>query len=336
MTEQGKNSAYIRAREFKNKYEGIIPDDDDLSFESSRIPSLVKTFSSPKRRSSVSLFMRLKGLFPNSEIFKGINLDSFNVTEFMQKTFKTEYPDDYMFNILENQMCQKIIEEKFNKSRDFKAIELNAKKMFTIFHENFTHFYDSLPQDMHIYIKIFYIVDYLERFMEAKSELNEEEQKLKELFNRYYNLILETTAFEPSLTRLFTSIIYSEIIKNFEYKLKNNDETTLLLFSAHDITISAFIHSLNANYESLNYNFNDELNFILYELDEEYYISIKFNNQELELNFCENKKICEYEKFKEFVNEYIFSKDDLIKFCMGDINILSKKEEIKSQEKSDF
>ncbi len=315
------NSAYQKGREFRNKFYGLLPDEEDPSID---IKSIVKSFCSRKRRNQVSLFMRMKGLFQNSNLFQNIDVYNLNtsITEFLRKNFDTQFPNDYMFNALENTKCRQIIEERFNKSKNIENIHTMVKKITGMHSYEFDQYFLSLPNEMHTYIKVFYVADYLERYMENRVDISESEYRLKEFLSSYYKLIVDSTADEPSLNRLFTSKIYLEILNSFENKINGKDNKMLILFSSHDVTMSAFIHSLKANAKDFNYDFNDEINFVLYEFEEEFFVSIKYNNEELKLNFCEGKKICEYLKFKEFVENIIIPEEDLRKFCDGSIKTL--------------
>jgi hypothetical protein len=321
LTESGINSAYFKGRDFMNKNYGLLADvnEEDIN----KIKSEVKAFCSKKRRNIVTLFMRLKGMFPNLKVFKDVSLDEASLRKFLQENFNTEFPNDLMFNLLENLKCRSRIEKTLKETNKLEKIQEFVSRLVDSHRDVFYLYFESLPKDMHLYVKVFYVADYIERYMENQVEIGENEFKLKELLSDYYKLIVDTTASEPSLFRLFTSKIYSEIFREFEAKVNKNNTNKLVLFSAHDVTMSAFIHSIQANVKNFDFDFNDEINFVLYEIEEEYYISIKYNNQEIPLKICGGEKICEYEHFRNFLIDSISKDEDLENFCEGKLDLLT-------------
>jgi hypothetical protein len=270
--------------------------------------------------------MRLKGIYPNLKIFKNISLDEENLRNFLSKNFNTEFPNDLMFNVLENLKCRAKIEKVLTDSHSLEKIKDRVLRMADAHRDIFWGYFTELPKDMHIYLKVFYVADYLERHMENRVEIKDNEQDLKDLLTNYYKLIVDTTAEDPSIFRLFTTKIYEQILSEFEAKVNKNNKHKLVLFSAHDVTMSAFIHSIHANVKDYHYEFNDEINFVLYEIEEEYFVSVKYNNQEIPLKFCGGKKICDYEVFKTFLEESIAKDEDLESFCEGKLDVLMNAE----------
>jgi hypothetical protein len=269
--------------------------------------------------------MKLRGIYSNIK-FPNISLDEQNIRNFLSENFNTEFPNDLMFNVLENLKCRSKIEKILKDSPRLEQINHRVARMTDSSRDIFWAFFTELPKEMHTYLKVFYIADYLERHMENRVEITDKEQDLKDLLTNYYKLIVDTTAEDPSIFRLFTTKIYEQILNYFEAKVNGRSQYKLILFSAHDVTMSAFIHSIYANVKDYHYEFNDEINFVLYEVENEYYVSIKYNNFEIPLKFCGGKKICVYEKFKTFLQESIAKDDDIENFCEGKLDVLTNAE----------
>lgn len=322
LTEFGLHTANRKGREFSSRYQGLLSYEEE---DYNNIKNEIKAFCSKKRRNIISLFMKLKGIYTNMK-FPNISLDEENIKKILSENFNTEFPNDLMFNVLENLNCRAKIEKILKDSPSLEQIKHRVARMTDSSRDIFWAYFTELPKEMHIYLKVFYIADYLERHMENRVEINDKEQDLKDLLTNYYKLIVDTTAEDPSIFRLFTTKIYEKILKEFEAKVNGRNQFKLILFSAHDVTMSAFIHSIHANVRDYHYEFNDEINFVLYEVEDEYYVSIKYNNEEIPLKFCGGKKICGYKIFKTFIEESISKDEDIENFCEGKLDVLTNSE----------
>jgi len=240
----------------------------------------------------------------------------------LEKKINTNFPNHFMFTVFENKNCQRRIFQNFFRHHKISEMETFAKKVIEEHTNYFNRYFKYLPKNLPTVLKTFYVADYLDRHEENKIHLDEEEKIIKYKLNNFYKILNDITVDEISIISLFTSKMYETIIENFEIKINNNSNEKLLMFAAHDISMSAFLLSLKEDAYSYNIEFNSEISFILKKMDSEFYVSIQFEHIDLELKFCDYKTICEFQKFKKFIQNIISNEEKLRKYCEGELDNL--------------
>jgi hypothetical protein len=76
-------------------------------------------------------------------------------------------------------------------------------------------------------------------------------------------------------------------LNKLEDKINNKNNLKLNLFSSHDTTLFSLFKSLNIAPLLHQIEFYEELSFVLYEVDDEFYTLIKHNDHDITVYFCE-------------------------------------------------
>lgn len=332
LSEEGKETSYKKGRQFRQLYKDLF--EYNTTSDLINIDNLMKAYCSKKQRTHLSLFFRLKGIFENHPIFnKEIDPPKDSIKNFLKESLNTEFSNDYMFSILDHKGCKKRVEEIFVLNNITNNLSIKAYNITTSYPEIIDPLLEQYEEAADHYLKVFYIADYLVRILE-NSENSDYQYRLKDVLKDYYKNVVDLTSREPTLVKLFTSQIYATMFKHFQEKINNKDQDNvkLVLFSAHDITLSTILESLKLDFNNFNYDFNDEINFFVYEFADDFYFSIKYNNQELPISFCGGKKLCNYSKLKQFLINSASSEEELNKYCTGELENLIPKNDDKKDE----
>jgi hypothetical protein len=344
LTEEGKKSSYLKGKEFRDKFSELLREDDTTQ---KKLKSHIRSYSSNKNRNIVSLFYKIKGIFDDNkstkyekyfeegEDYMKLNPqnNTQNFTSIMVTTFATRFPD-LMFNVLSK--CTEQVEKTADRDHTLSHLSEKWSRFFKWNDNVFGKYLNSsfFQMDLPFYLKVFYVVDYLERNLENNITLDKDDIIAKEYLQGYSKVILDLPGKYPSLQMLFLSKFYSEILKNFDSRINNHkNKVKIVLFSGHDVNLAVMMTSLSPNDSNkYQYEFNDEINFILHEINDDYYVSIKYNDDDIDMRvICEddivikeNINLCEYEKFQRFADQFIVEENMLRNFCVGELTDLFK------------
>jgi hypothetical protein len=349
LTGNGLENSFRKGAEFRHTFTELFKDNQSLN-------QTILSYCSFKKRNALSLFNKLRGIYSNDDVspifhdkIEEIYSDFINgedtaekltqLENFMENHMNTIFPKSrLMFRALENKSCREKVDKKLLENKQLvmvmKLVENYVEKHSAIIHT----YLDSLPSSIPLEMKLFYLSDYFDRSRENKIELTAEELTMQDTLKDYYKLLVDIVTTDECVNRLLSSKILSTIMKHFESKINNNLETLkAVLFSAHDTTLSALIRAIKLDPANYRFEFNDELNFVLYKYKGEEYISLRYNTLNLDIKFCEvydveGLKLCKFQDFSNYIYSTINNDEDLEKFCSGEIDNLSSLPYTKPQE----
>lgn len=315
MTEKGIKSAYEKGMNFRGKFKQLFEGEDHKI--------AVSGYCSPKYRNKMSLFHRLKGMFSTFNETDHSDSDEKEITKILEEKFNIEHPYDLTFNILEDPKCRKRVEEVLKENG---GVGLMAKKADDLVNkhphlEKYLNFFENKHQPL--YMKLFYIADYLDRSEDNNLNLDENEQMLKRELSDFYRFVLEITASDPNLLTLFSSKIFTKILQEIEPLKSVKEAPKIIFFSAHDLTLSVILQILDFDISQFHTDFNTELDFVVFEKNDHLYVKFYYDDVEYEIKKC--GKECTLDKFIDLINNFIFTDEELKDYCEGKLPVLSKK-----------
>ncbi len=278
------------------------------------------------------MLLKLRGIFKDS---KNFNRDDFDFDDLrkeiknihVRNTIMENNPlneifgsIDFFLTILENEACEDI----FNKYKmDEKTVDL-----FNSFIRTYSYYTSSisefpeLPSNQGKILDIFHHSLRIEDHIENKITNHNIKNDTKSFLQEYYRQLFTFFCSVPDLSEVISSKMYSVLLHKFEDRVNRKNSKKLILFSSQDITFYSLLKSLEHLVpQSLEYDSNEEINFVLYEVDEEFFIAIKHNDTEISLKFCGGKRLCEYEKFKNFIISTIKKEIKTVKYCEENVRM---------------
>ena len=122
--------------------------------------------------------------------------------------------------------------------------------------------------------------------------------------------------FQYGGAQLASSQFYSAVIDTFEGVINGSSTLTWSLYSAHDTTLIGFLIAID-NWDNNNPPFASSLVFELNEINDNYFVSISYNDNPLTLNGC--VQMCPFEEFKQLLLEWIIP--DVVAQCNSNSEI---------------
>ena len=174
------------------------------------------------------------------------------------------------------------------------------------------------------------IYDFLNYSLDdIKKKFKKEHFEILNIFNKLnVNKRIMDIIFGNNIINTIYNYKLFETIKNNLFKNDNKEFKILIFFSAHDVFLCSFLHSLNFDIENKNYFFDDEIKLIVFKKknNNKYFIKFLYNDEIMKINFLNNndndnnKNIfnIEVEKFVEFLdNNFLkkYSYDDIMDYC---------------------
>lgn len=314
MTELGKMNAYKKGQEFEQNYHELLKDHGELI-----------SYCSNKNRNIETLYMRLKGIFPNRSYMFNESLGTFNTSDFLIKNYNTSIisrsKHDFMFRPYDIEACTKKHEDIMTENKILPKMIEDVDKLLDE-HSNLFEKYLNFGKlkEMKSYIKVFYISDFLDKFQENEVVLLEDDLKLKELLKDYYRRLVDSSTFDRGLTSLLTSSIYATLIENFDRIVNKTDNTDakVILFSAHDTQLSSLLKILEEDVSDYKLDYNDEITYLLNREDgsDDFNIRVKYNDDFIKIKIGNAMSdSVPYITFRQHIMGHVFSEEDLIKFC---------------------
>lgn len=255
-----------------------------------------------------------------------------------------------MFRIYDNKGCLKKYFEVLNQKQ---ILPIFLKEVEDLIDKNknvLKKYFDNvkIKNLKKNYLQLFYIADFLDKFKydienlkQHNMYLDEDDLKLNLILNKYYRKVVDLTSKDKELSTLLSSMILNEILDFFNLKINesiNNfdKDSNILLFSAHDTTMSALLKVLGEDVDNYNLHYNDEITFILYKDFEDGIVKIKLLYNENKVNMSlNNLKLNEtsYNVFKKSLSSNLFNKTDIEEFCFIDTNTLKNTSENSNSDK---
>jgi len=178
-----------------------------------------------------------------------------------------------------------------------------------------------------------YISDFLERAPDVDIDLDENHRKLKNMIPRMYFRTIKAISFSKNIVRLLSSKFFYVLRKNIlkavnavrsskTTESNSNNHKNLLMFSGHDLNLVCILSFLNVDISNLNFEFNSEVTFELFEdlhnqFPSSFYITLKFEGKPIPLEFCNYNINCDLKSFQTFLEENILSHQEVNDYCQG-------------------
>jgi hypothetical protein len=253
------------------------------------------------------------------------------IMDYLKKHFTTIInPDehDYMFKLFEKVKDNKIPVLECVKSNHYKELAEFAEVLKNEHTKTINRYYETekLNKNEPELFNLFFISDYLSRSEDNGIELDSDELLLKkeleefEFYKKFLHLLVVST---ENIYRLGSSCLYRTLLSHFDEKIEGNTKNNIILLSAHDMNLCSLAVPLEI--ENINYDFNDELTYILYKSDDKFYVGIEYNSEKVPLKISNGGFYCEYSVFKDFIRERINEHDDILKYLSGEITCLKSK-----------
>lgn len=116
--------------------------------------------------------------------------------------------------------------------------------------------------------------------------------------------------FNYSGAYLASSQFYSEVLTIFNGVISGSSAVKFGYFSAHDTTLIGFLTAIQ-NFNGQNPPFASTLIFELIEESGEYFVNVKYNDEELTINGCQIP--CPFDSFQKYLNSWIIT--DVVSAC---------------------
>jgi hypothetical protein len=323
LTEDGKQGAVKKGIEFKNRFNLLIQEDIKLN-------ELLSTYSSNMFRNLQTLYYKVKGIFSDHPDYHATDIISDKCIEDFLYKLETVIPtedEDFMFKLFDKVRDSKPALDECIKSDSYKDIIAFSENLLKSHYNLINRYYASglVYENQSEPFKLFFISDYLMRSEINKVELDDEEKLLKkdiEEFKFYEKFIKMITVSSENIFRLSSSCLYRTLLKHFDEKIEGKG-TNIVLLSSHDTNLSSLAYPLQI--DNINYDFNDELTFILCRGGDEYYICVEYNSQKVPIKFHDESYYCKYSYFKKHIQEKINDVDDIVRYLNGEISCLKNK-----------
>ncbi len=211
-----------------------------------------------------------------------------------------------------NEFLEKIEKKLLNKSQS--TLDLYKKYCNS-------ELFKGKPYD---YYKLNFISDFLMFvYPEVQKNFTKEQIYMKEVFieENSYKQIIDITLNNPNV---YIPYLYRliEVLKSEINKVINNDKDKkkIIFLSAHDLYLGGFLIGLGLEHDKFNYEFNDEINIILFKKNEKMFVKIEYNDTQLKLPFNNGNYESEVEKLIELFDKLTnFDYDKIMKFCKLEI-----------------
>ena len=248
--------------------------------------------------------------------------------EYTLKNFNTIYDEDLFNSYI---YCDEIAAKYSYKSEEYnnflKNIEnklLNKSQSTLNLYKKYCNceLFKGKPYD---YYKLNFISDFLNYVNpEVQKNFTKEQKEMKEVFleENSYKKIIDITLNNPNvyIPYLFQLI---EVLKSEINKVLNNekDKKKIIFLSAHDLYLGGFLIGLGLEHENFHYDFNDEINIVLFKKNNNNFVRIEYNDIQLKLPFGNNHYEVEVEKLMLLFNKLSnFDYEKIMKFCKLEIN----------------
>lgn len=327
--EKGKNYAHLYKDFFEEIYE--------------KFNQKVKFYTSSITRTIITLLYRLKGMFFSLENHNGITVDigkklsnyeAKHYKELLNTTNVRMYEKDKDFLFLSFFNCYKVasselfkIEKYLEFKEELETFKLNNFDLLKNFMEYNSNFGLTLVDEF------LYISDFLERASEANIELEENHHKLKNMIPNMYFRTIKAISFSKNIVRIVSSRFFHKLKKNIEKTVKavrnsisneieSDNNKKLVIFSGHDINLVSILSFLDVDISNLNFDFNSEVTFELFEdlhnqFPSSFYLTLKFEGNPIPLEFCNYNINCDLKSFLTFLDNNIFSHQEITDYCKG-------------------
>jgi hypothetical protein len=160
-------------------------------------------------------------------------------------------------------------------------------------------------------------------YPEVQKNFSKEQNNMKEVFieENSYKKIIDITLNNPNvyIPYLFKLI---QVLKTEINKVINNDKDKkkIIFLSAHDLYLGGFLIGLGLEHDNFYYEFNDEINIILFKKNENMFVKIEYNDIQLKLPFNNGNYESEIEKLIKLFDKLTnFDFEKIMKFCKLEI-----------------
>jgi len=319
LTEDGIEDIITKGKNFADRFFKCFPtspfNDDDFKCYISDTPRTIKT-----------IIYRFSDLVPQED-FKAMNQNE--LKGFTQRNFFNVVYDDKIFNsyIYANDISMKY----FKTDPDYKKLcrelenEISQRSEAALKrYKGYLNLESDMMMDMENY-KIIVLHDFLfNATPEIEQTFTEEHKIIKEVMEKY-SANKRMIDINISNRNVHLCTIYQLIRFYYEEmkRIKENDQDKkkIVLFSGHDLYLAALVKFLGVSKTTYMYDFNDEINFIIFKKNgsDKLYVRFEYNNELMEVPFStmKDKKECELDTLLNRIQrEYLrFNFQQIMDFC---------------------
>jgi hypothetical protein len=286
-----------------------------------------KCYISDSIRTIKSIIYRLIDLIPKSD-FKSMKYQE--LKEYTLKNIPNAIYDDKIFKSYE--YCDKISAYYCFEDPNYKGlfeeiereISKKSEKALEVYKKYLKH--PIFEGNTYAYFKICFISDFLFFITpEVQKNFSQEQLIIKDVMGKINanKRMIDIDVDNKNANLCFSHQLITNYYKEMDKVRKNaEDKKKIILFSAHDLFLTSLLNFLEIEDKSnYQYNFDDEINFILFKKknEEKIYFRAEYNDEVLNipLSTLENKKECELDTIMDKIKkEYlVHSFDEIMDFC---------------------